>query len=168
MHRAAWYTIVFLFLLPITALAGPVEDANAVLDRWSAAYTSNDPEAVTNSYWPDAILLGTVSPVISEGHDAILKYFSVVKGTGNNNAIQERHTINRRQCRPGHRVLRIHPDAGWEAGSRTIAVYDAHHQAWQRMAHHAPPLVTARATEVNQMGGCSTPERSRDPANHVG
>jgi len=48
-------------------LAGPAEDANAVVDRWSAAYSSNDPEIIAKSYWPDAILLGTVSPVISTG-----------------------------------------------------------------------------------------------------
>jgi hypothetical protein len=31
--------------------------------------------------------------VISEGHDAMLKYFSVVKGTGNKSTVQERHSI---------------------------------------------------------------------------
>ena len=86
-------TLSLLCLIPFAVMAGPVDDGNAVLDRWSAAYTSNDPEAVTNNYWPDAILLGTVSPIISEGHDAILKYFSVVEGTGNKNTVQERHTI---------------------------------------------------------------------------
>jgi hypothetical protein len=32
-------------------------------------------------------------PRISEGTEAILKYFSRVKGSGNKNAIQERRTI---------------------------------------------------------------------------
>jgi hypothetical protein len=59
--------VVAVLMLPAVALAGPAEDANAVIDRWSAAYTSNDPEAVAQLYWPDAILLGTVSPVISQG-----------------------------------------------------------------------------------------------------
>jgi len=76
-----------------SAAAGPAEEANAVVDQWSAAYTTNDPEAVAKEYWPDAILLGTVSPVISEGTDAIEKYFSQIKGTGNKNAVQERRTI---------------------------------------------------------------------------
>jgi len=92
MPRLLWFTVLLL-LLPITASAGPAEDANAVLDRWSAAYTANDPETVTSNYWPDAILLGTVSPIISEGQEAILKYFAPLKGSGNKNAIQERHTI---------------------------------------------------------------------------
>jgi uncharacterized protein (TIGR02246 family) len=75
------------------AFAGAGEEANAVVDRWSAAYTSNDPEAIARIYAPDAILLGTVSPVISKGTEAILKYFSATKGSGNKNAIQERNTI---------------------------------------------------------------------------
>ena len=89
--RLVWVAV--MLMSSAVAVAGPVEDANAAIDRWSAAYTSNDPEAVVNNYWPDAILLGTVSPVISIGTEAIGKYFSLVKGSGNKNSIQERHTI---------------------------------------------------------------------------
>ena len=89
--RAAF---TFLLLItPLTAFAGPAEDASAVLATWSAAYTANDPDAITAQYWPDAILLGTVSPVISAGQDAIKTYFSGVRGTGNKNEITETHTI---------------------------------------------------------------------------
>ncbi|HET7341126.1 MAG TPA: SgcJ/EcaC family oxidoreductase [Methylomirabilota bacterium] len=85
-------TALILFS-PTVGAAGPTEDANAVIDHWSAAYTANDPDTIVKNYWPDAILLGTVSPVISIGTDAISKYFSAVKGTGNKNAIGERHAI---------------------------------------------------------------------------
>jgi uncharacterized protein (TIGR02246 family) len=89
-----WLVAVLLWLLSAgVATSGQTEDANALLDQWSAAYTANDPEAVANKYWPDAILLGTVSPIVSIGHDAILKYFTAVKDSGNKNAIQERHVI---------------------------------------------------------------------------
>ena len=94
MTRPAWlFFMGLILLLPAVATAGPAEEANAVVDRFSAAYTSNDPEAVVKLYTPDAILLGTVSPVISMGTEAIRKYFSMIKGSGNRNAIQERHTI---------------------------------------------------------------------------
>ena len=82
-----------MVLLPLVALAGPREEANAAIDRWSAAYTANDPEAVVKNYRPDAILLGTVSPVLSQGTEAIRKYFSGIKGSGNKNTIGERHTL---------------------------------------------------------------------------
>ena|SRR5437588_6892879 len=86
-------SVALLILIPVTAVAGPADDANAVVDRWSAAYSSNDPEAVVKNYWPDAILLGTVSPVMSEGTEAIRTYFSPLRGSGNKNAIGERRTI---------------------------------------------------------------------------
>jgi uncharacterized protein (TIGR02246 family) len=94
MTRTSFLVLALLaMLLPATSLAGPAEDANAAVDRWSAAYTSNDPEAVVKTYWPDAVLLGTVSPVMSEGTDAIRTYFSPLKGSGNKNAIGERRTF---------------------------------------------------------------------------
>ena len=77
----------------MSAFAGPADDANAVVDSWSAAYNSNDPEEVVKNYWPDAILLGTVSPVLSEGAEAIRTYFSRLKGSGKPNAVGERRTI---------------------------------------------------------------------------
>jgi uncharacterized protein (TIGR02246 family) len=80
-------------MIPVSAFAGPSEDANAAVDRWSAAYNSNDPEELVKTYWPDALLFGTVSPVMSEGADAIRTYFGPLKGSGNKNAVGERRTI---------------------------------------------------------------------------
>jgi len=94
MTRFARLILVGLMLMsPALAVAGPTEEANAALDRWSAAYTSNDPDSVVKNYWPDAILLGTVSPVISIGTEAIRTYFSPLKGSGNKNAVGETHAI---------------------------------------------------------------------------
>ena len=85
--------IMLMLMSPTIVLAGPAEDANAAVDRWSAAFNSNDPESIAKNYCPDAILLGTVSPVISEGTQAIISYFTPTKGTGNKNVIDERRTI---------------------------------------------------------------------------
>lgn len=95
MTRIAQVTCVAVMLmLPVAvAVAGPEEDGNAAVDRWSVAYNTNDPETIAQNYCPDAILLGTVSPVISTGTQAIIKYFTPTKGTGNKNSIDERHTI---------------------------------------------------------------------------
>jgi uncharacterized protein (TIGR02246 family) len=94
MARIAQTAFIALMLMsPAVAVAGTDEDANATVDRWSAAFNTNDPETIAKNYCPDAILLGTVSPVISEGTQAIIKYFTPTKGTGNKNAIDERHTI---------------------------------------------------------------------------
>lgn len=94
MARIAQFAFIMSILAaPSLALAGPAEDANGAIDRWSTAYSSNDPEIIAKNYWPDAILLGTVSPAISEGTEAIITYFAPIKGTGNKNAIDERRTI---------------------------------------------------------------------------
>ena len=94
MPRMAKLIFIALLLMPsAAALAGPAEDANAAVDRWSAAYSANDPETIASKYWPDAILLGTVSPIISEGTQAIITYFTPIKGSGNKTAIDERRTI---------------------------------------------------------------------------
>jgi uncharacterized protein (TIGR02246 family) len=82
-----------VLMTPCIAVAGPAEDANAAVDRWSAAYSSNDTEAVVQCYWPDAVLLGTVSPVMSEGTEAIRTYFSPLKGSGNKNELRDKRTF---------------------------------------------------------------------------
>ena len=86
-------SLALILILPAAAVAGPGKEANAAIDRWSATYSSNDPEAVVKTYRPDAILFGTVSPVMSEGTDAIRTYFAPLKGSGNKNTIGERRTL---------------------------------------------------------------------------
>ena len=58
MNKIIRVLILFLMpLVPIAAFAASSDEANAVVDSWSAAYTSNEPEAVAKTYAPDAILL---------------------------------------------------------------------------------------------------------------
>jgi hypothetical protein len=75
-------SIALMLMSPAVAVAGPAEDANAAVDRWSAAFNSSDPETIAKNYCPDAILLGTVSPVMFEGTQAIITYFAPTKRTG--------------------------------------------------------------------------------------
>lgn len=93
MRMARTLSAALFVLVPVAALAGPAEDANALVERWSAAYSSNDPEAIAKLYTPDAVLLGTVSPIMSEGTEAIVKYFTPSKGSGNKNKIGDHRTF---------------------------------------------------------------------------
>jgi len=61
--------------MPIVAMAGPAEDASAAVDRWASTFSANDPDELSKVYWTDAILLGTGSPVMFEGNEAILSSF---------------------------------------------------------------------------------------------
>jgi uncharacterized protein (TIGR02246 family) len=76
-----------------SVLAGPAEDANAVVSRWAATFTANDADAILKLYTPDAILLGTVSPIIADTAEARRSYFSRLPGSGNKSAISEHRTM---------------------------------------------------------------------------
>jgi uncharacterized protein (TIGR02246 family) len=148
--RSGWLFLTgLLMMLPSLAMAGPTEDANEAIDRWSAAYSANDVEAVVKSYWPDAILLGTKSPVISTGADAIKKYFTDLKlqGSGNKNLIQERHTIPI----DDHAVLvtgfyeftRMQEGKPVPGPSRFTMLVTRRGDEWRIAHHHSSPHVEA-------------------------
>ncbi len=144
--RPAWFFLIGLILmLPAVAAAGPAEEANAVVDRFSAAYNSNDPEAVVKLYTPDAILLGTVSPVISMGTEAIRNYFSMIKGSGNRNAIQERHTIvlgdNAVVVTGFYEFTRMKDGKPVPAPSRFTMLIVKSGDEWRIAHHHSSPHV---------------------------
>lgn len=63
----------------------------------------NDIEALVKLYTPNTMLLGTNSPTISEGRDAVRAYFTNLKlaGSGNKNDIQERNQRRIRHIRDG-------------------------------------------------------------------
>ena len=47
MTRLTWFLFIgMMWISPAIAVAGPADEANAVIDRLSAAYNSNDPEAI--------------------------------------------------------------------------------------------------------------------------
>jgi uncharacterized protein (TIGR02246 family) len=152
--RTVWVAQAVRFLLvavmlaaPAAALAGPAEDANAAIDHWSAAYTANDVDAVVNSYWPDAILLGTVSPVISVGSDAVRAYFTKLKlaGSGNKNVIQERHTMvlddSAVVVTGFYEFTRMVDGTPVQAPSRFTMLVTRRNGEWRIAHHHSSPHV---------------------------
>lgn len=149
MKRSARFVFITLILMsPAVAVAGPAEEANTVVDRFSAAYTSNDPEAVVKLYAPDAILLGTVSPVISVGTEAIQKYFSRLKGSGNRNAIRERHTIvlgdNAVVVTGFYEFTRMEDGKPVPGPSRFTMLVTKTSGEWRIAHHHSSPHVQPR------------------------
>ena len=145
MARFAWFLVGLLSMLPAVAIAGPADDANAVLDRWSVAFTANDPDAIADKYWPDAILLGTVSPVISQGREAIVKYFTPTKGTGNKNAVQERHAIliddNAVVLTGFYEFTRMQEGKPVPGPARYTMLITKRGGEWRIMHHHSSPHV---------------------------
>ena len=146
-HSIRLIFVAMVWMLPALAVAGPTEEGNAAIDRWSAAYTSNDVDAVVGNYWPDAILLGTVSPVISEGADAIRKYFTDLKlqGSGNRNVIQERRTIvvddNAVVVTGFYEFVRMKEGQPVPAPSRFTMLVTKRGGEWRIAHHHSSPHV---------------------------
>lgn len=138
-------SLLLLATASTLVFAGASEEANGVLDRWSAAYTSNDPDAIVKMYAPEAILLGTVSPVISIGTEAIQKYFSVIKGSGNRNAIQERHTIvlddNAVVITGFYEFTRMKDGQASPAPSRFTMLVIKSGGEWRIAHHHSSPRI---------------------------
>ncbi len=144
-HSLRFILIALMLMSPALAMADAAEDANAAIDRWSAAYTSNDPDAVVQNYWPDAILLGTVSPVISVGTEEIRKYFSLVKDSGNKNSIQERHTIvlgdNAVVVTGFYTFTRMKDGQPTPSPSRFTMLVTKRNGEWHIAHHHSSPHV---------------------------
>jgi uncharacterized protein (TIGR02246 family) len=84
---------VWFLLLMAPAVAGPAEEAAALVDQWSAAYSANDREALVKLYAPDALLLGTTDPVATRGAEAIRNYFVALEKGGRRNTIVEKNVI---------------------------------------------------------------------------
>jgi uncharacterized protein (TIGR02246 family) len=138
-------SLALILILPSAALAGPREEANAAIDRWSAAYSSNDPEAVVKTYRPDAVLLGTVSPVMSEGTDAIRTYFAQLKGSGNKNNVGERRTLvlsdNAVLVTGFYEFTRVKEGKPVPGPARFTMLLIKHDGEWLIAHHHSSPLV---------------------------
>jgi uncharacterized protein (TIGR02246 family) len=93
MRKNLFFILALLMLTPAIARADAAGEANAVVDRWAATYSANDAEAIVKLYTPDAVLLGTVSPVIADSPEARRAYFSRLPGSGNRSSIADRRTI---------------------------------------------------------------------------
>lgn len=82
-----------LFLASTSAIAGPAEEASAVVDQWAATYSASDRNALVKLYTPDALLLGTTDQVATRGSEEIREYFVALDKGGRRNTIKEKDII---------------------------------------------------------------------------
>ena len=93
MTRLRMILAALLVSWPLHAWAGPAEDASAVIDRWAAAVSANDADAVVKLYTPDAVLYGLTSFKLHTGTEAIRDYFRTAHESGNKVTIGVRHMV---------------------------------------------------------------------------
>jgi uncharacterized protein (TIGR02246 family) len=88
--RVLWVSLV---LAATPSIAGPAEEASAVVDQWAATYSANDRDALAKLYAPDGLLLGTTDSVATRGTEEIRKYFVALEKGGRKNTIREKNVI---------------------------------------------------------------------------
>jgi uncharacterized protein (TIGR02246 family) len=93
MRNLTWLVLIGVLFAPGAAIAGPAEEAGAIIDRWAVAFSANDADAVVKLYAPEATLLGTVSPILSERTEAIRAYFARLPGSGFKVVFGERRVV---------------------------------------------------------------------------
>jgi uncharacterized protein (TIGR02246 family) len=71
--------LILLPILPMSAIAGPKEDAFQVIEQFKKAFDSADVPGVMKLFAPDAVFLGTVSPKLATKTAEIDTYFQGIK-----------------------------------------------------------------------------------------
>lgn len=79
MSRIAILMSLMILSCARMALAGSSEDVAAATQAWIDAMNSRDPERVVALYDPEAVLWGTISPVLRDRPAAIQEYFDALR-----------------------------------------------------------------------------------------
>jgi uncharacterized protein (TIGR02246 family) len=74
--------LVAALLVPVAASAGSAEDVQATLDKWVATFNANDVAALVKLYTPEAVVVGQGGSILTEGSDAIRKFYSQLEKSG--------------------------------------------------------------------------------------
>jgi uncharacterized protein (TIGR02246 family) len=74
--RTLVFTALALLLSTSLSAATPEEEIRAVAQAWVEGIGKGDADYMTSLYADDAILHGTTSPVLREGHALIREYFA--------------------------------------------------------------------------------------------
>ena len=73
--RALLLAVTLLASLASTAMAGPKEDALAVVEKWAKAFNQSDVDGIVKLYAPDALFMGTGSKTVVIKPEEIRSYF---------------------------------------------------------------------------------------------
>lgn len=65
-----------LAFAPLSAMAGPLEDGQAVFEKFLGDFTSGDVETVASNFAPEAMFWGTISPTLITTPQGVKQYFS--------------------------------------------------------------------------------------------
>ena len=110
--------------------------ASELLEKWTSAVKSGDPNQVTSLYRDDGILLGTFSNKERVGHELILEYFeNLLKQPVEVQIISENsHVFDGGAVNSGHYNFVV---SGKIINARFSFVYHKDNGAWKIVSHHS-------------------------------
>lgn len=74
------HTLVCLSaLVSMHTHAGPMEDGQAMYDKFLSTFAAGNQIAISDLFAPDALFYGTGSSELVTSHDGVIKYFDVLK-----------------------------------------------------------------------------------------
>ncbi len=85
------FSLVLCCLLINLAHAAPVDEVRAAGLTWVQGISKGDPDYMVALYDEHAILHGTVSPVVREGHALIREYFAALSSGPTMNFVEPQH-----------------------------------------------------------------------------
>lgn len=85
------YLLLLCSLTMNAALAAPEDDVRAAGQKWVSGISKGDPDYMVSLYADDAILHGTISPVLREGHALIREYFAALSSPPTMNFVEPQH-----------------------------------------------------------------------------
>ena len=65
-----------LVFAPLSAMAGPQEEGQAVFEKFLNDFTSGNVEAIAANFSPEAMFWGTISPTLITTPEGVKQYFS--------------------------------------------------------------------------------------------
>lgn len=92
--------------------AAPEDEVRAAGQQWVEGISKGDPDYMVSLYADDAILHGTVSPVVREGHAPIREYFAALSSPPTMSFVEPQH-------------IRVYDDVAVNTGNYETRIGDA-------------------------------------------
>ena len=85
------YLILLCSMTLNAAMAAPEDDVRTAGQAWASGISKGDPDYMVSLYADDAMLHGTVSPVVREGHALIREYFAALSSPPTMSFVEPQH-----------------------------------------------------------------------------
>ena len=79
MMKSLLLACALLLIEPVSAVAGPKEDAFQVIEQFKTAFDASDVQGIVKLFARDAAFLGTISPKLVTTAEEIDAYFQGIK-----------------------------------------------------------------------------------------